>query len=120
MSEHEHVYNFRIDWPREFDENYDPVPLIITLDCRCGAYLDEDEIIRRVNAYEGCESALREIADWARAYPLEAFPKPDLEKAHKVLRENGMTLDAISAHVARHVVERVGKIAQEALEAINE
>ena len=71
----------------------------------------------QLNKYEKHESALREIADWARAYPLEAFPKPDLEKAHKVLKENGMTLDAISAHVARHVVERVGKIAQEALEA---
>jgi len=79
--------------------------------------LTENEIIRRVNEYDRHESALREIADWARAYPLEAFPKPDLEKAHKVLKENGMTLDAISAHVARHVVERVGKIAQEALEA---
>ena len=64
---------------------------------------------------DGLEYALNRIANWSRAYPLEAFPKPDLAKAAEVLSAAGMTLDAISADAMRHVIERVGKIADEAL-----
>ena len=59
--------------------------------------------------------ALHRIDNWSQAYPLSVFPKPDLKKAAKVLKENGMTLDAISADAMRHVVEGVGKIARAAL-----
>lgn len=61
------------------------------------------------------ENALRRIAEWAEAYPLSIFPEPDLKKAARVLKDGGMTLDAISAHAMRHVVEGVGKIARDAL-----
>lgn len=44
-----------------------------------------------------------------------AFPEPDFEKAARLLRDGGMTLDAISASNMRHVVEGVGKIASAAL-----
>jgi hypothetical protein len=60
-------------------------------------------------------AALEEITSWSKAYPLEVFTKPDLKKAHEVLKANGMTLDAISAAAMRHVVKGVGKIAAEAL-----
>ena len=50
---------------------------------------------------------LRKIKTWCDAYPLEVFPEPDLKKAHKVLKENGMTLDAISAHNMRHVLSGI-------------
>lgn len=60
-------------------------------------------------------AALEQIESWSRAYPLEAFPKPDLERAAHVLQAAGMTLDAISADAMRHVVEGVGKIARDAL-----
>ena len=40
----------------------------------------------------------------------KAFPEPDFTKAHKVLRENGMTLDAISASNMRHVIKGVREI----------
>lgn len=61
------------------------------------------------------ELALHSIESWSRAYPLSVFPEPDLKKAAAVLKANEMTLDAISAHCMRHVVEGVGKIARAAL-----
>lgn len=60
-------------------------------------------------------SALRRIADWAKAYPLDIFPEPDFKKAHEVLTANGMTLDAISASNMRHAISGVGEIAESAL-----
>lgn len=61
------------------------------------------------------EAALHQIDSWSRAYPLKAFPEPDMAKAAKLLKAGGMTLDAISASNMRHVVEGVGKIARTAL-----
>ncbi len=64
---------------------------------------------------ETLQDALREIEQWSRAYPLSVFPEPDLKRVAEVLALNGLTLDAVSAHVARHVIEGVGRIAREAL-----
>ena len=64
---------------------------------------------------EELEEALHYIAGWAEAYPLDIFPEPDLKKARALLEAGGITLDSISAHAMRHVVEGVGKIAREAL-----
>ena len=63
-----------------------------------------------------CKDFLRRIKVWTEAYPLKVFPKPDLKKAAKVLKENGMTLDAISADNMRHVLNGLKEIANEALE----
>lgn len=60
--------------------------------------------------------ALHRIAQWAEAYPLEVFPKPDLVKARVVLEAAGLTLDAISAHAMRHVITQVKEICRAALE----
>lgn len=62
-----------------------------------------------------CQDALQEIINWSQAYPLQTFPEPDFEKAAKVLKDAGMTLDAISASNMRHVVTRASEIAREAL-----
>lgn len=62
------------------------------------------------------EDALHKIAQWSKAYPLEVFPEPDLKKARALLEAGGITLDAVSAHCMRHVVQGVGKIAAEALD----
>jgi len=64
---------------------------------------------------EQLEDALRRIATWAEAYPLEVFPEPDMVKAHLVLKAHGMTLDAITANAMRHVITQVGHIAREGL-----
>jgi len=66
---------------------------------------------------ERLEEALERILQWSEAYPLDIFPEPDLKRAHEVLTANGMTLDALSAHAMRHVIQGVGKIAREALHA---
>jgi hypothetical protein len=60
-------------------------------------------------------AALEQIADWAQAYPLEAFPEPDFVKARALLEAGGMTLDALSASSMRHVVTEVAAIACRAL-----
>jgi hypothetical protein len=49
----------------------------------------------------------REIEQWAKAYPLPAFPEPDMRKAERFLREGGITLDAVTASNIRHVLKRV-------------
>ena len=59
--------------------------------------------------------ALEQLVTWSEAYPLDIFPEPDLKRAHEVLTAHGMTLDALSAKAARHVIEGVGKIARAAL-----
>jgi len=61
------------------------------------------------------EEALHRIVQWSEAYPLDIFPEPDLKKARALLEAGGITLDAISAHCMRHVVEGLGKIASAAL-----
>ena len=61
------------------------------------------------------ESALHKIDNWAKAYPIKAFPEPDLKKAAKVLKAAGLTLDAISASNMRHVINGVKEIVEQAL-----
>jgi hypothetical protein len=66
---------------------------------------ERDELVETLQAIEG----------WSRAYPLAAFPEPDLKRAHQLLQAGGMTLDAISAHAMRHVITQVGKMARSAI-----
>ena len=61
------------------------------------------------------EEVLEQIVEWSKAYPISVFPEPDFEKAAKVLKDNGMTLDAVSASNMRHVITEVAKMAREAL-----
>lgn len=61
------------------------------------------------------EEALHRIVQWSEAYPLDIFPEPDLKKARALLEAGGITLDSISAHCMRHVIEGVGKIASATL-----
>ena len=60
--------------------------------------------------------ALKRIDVWVKAYPLDRFPKPDLQKAYEVLKAAGMTLGAISADNMRHVLDGIKDIVSEALE----
>ena len=66
-------------------------------------------------ANERYEAALLRIQNWAKAYPVKAFPKPDLKKAHEVLKAAGMTLDSISADSMRHVLDGIKDIVEQAL-----
>jgi hypothetical protein len=64
---------------------------------------------------EKLKEGYERIQNWAKAYPLDVFPKPDLKKAAKVLKDSDMTLDSISADSMRHVLEGVTKIIDETL-----
>jgi len=59
---------------------------------------------------EELRDKLHQIKAWIDAYPLEVFPEPDFEKAHRVLRQHGITLDAISASNMRHVLSGIKNI----------
>lgn len=48
-----------------------------------------------------------ELQGWLSAYPLSAFPEPDLAFAAGRLKAGGMTLDSISASNMRHVVSKI-------------
>ena len=62
---------------------------------------------------EKLKDVLRRIDDWAKAYPLKVFPKPDLKKAHEVLKAAGMTLDAISADSMLQVLDQIKEMVSE-------
>lgn len=65
---------------------------------------------------EELQTKLCRIKAWTEAYPLNVFPEPDLKRAAKVLRENGMTLDSISASSIRHVLSHIKEIIEGAAE----
>ena len=67
------------------------------------------------DAAEKEREALRRIDEWAKAYPLDVFPEPDLKRAHEVLEAAGLSLGQISAHAMRHVLTGVQKIAAPAM-----
>jgi hypothetical protein len=92
-------------------------------DCDCNDPDDPDGIApgtwKVTDMCDRCEvmrGALASIRAWSRAYPLEQFPEPDLQLAAAVLKAAGLSLDAISAHAMRHVIESVGHLAHGALE----
>ena len=66
------------------------------------------------------DDLLHGIKSWSEAYPLEVFPEPDFEKAHEVLKANGMTIDAISASNMRHVITQVQAMIDQATRARGE
>jgi hypothetical protein len=79
--------------------------------CICGgAGTQEAELDGfRMLVYE-LEQKMIKIRQWAGSYPISVFPEPDFKKAEKILKENGMTLDSISASNMRHVISGVKDI----------
>jgi hypothetical protein len=70
------------------------------------------------DAGEMVERLREEIGGWEQAYPLAMFPEPDLKRAAAVLKDAGMTLDAISASNMRHVVSRLAPSMHNAIDLI--
>jgi hypothetical protein len=62
------------------------------------------------------EETLRRLLLWSNVYSRDVFPEPDWEKAEELLKAGGISLDVIRLHCMRHVMERVGQIAREALD----
>ena len=68
----------------------------------------DQSLAKRLGEMIEKNSAIKvKLADWQRAYPLDIFPEPDLVKAAELLKAGGMTLDAVSANMARHVLKGV-------------
>jgi ribonuclease HI len=65
---------------------------------------------------ERFEEALRSLLRWSKIYSRDVFPEPDWEKADELLKAGGISLDVIRLHCMRHIMERVGQIAREALD----
>ena len=63
------------------------------------------------------KETLAEIQEWAKAYPIEVFPEPDLAAAHQALQAAGMSLDQVSAQVARIILGKIIAKVEKALEA---
>ncbi len=70
----------------------------------CNPKLNLEIITKRM---EEAEEKLDKIEQWCNAYPLDVFPEPDFKKAAQVLKENGMTIDSISASNIRHALKGV-------------
>ena len=64
---------------------------------------------------EKLEAALTRIDDWARAYPEEAFPGPDLTICKTALKSAGQSIDGLHASWARHILNGVGGITRTVL-----
>lgn len=82
--------------------------------------LQDSEAVAGMERIEKLEDALHQITTWSQAYPIGIFPKPDLKKARKVLSQEGMTLDEISADAMRHVIEGVQKIIEKVLPSVSD
>lgn len=72
--------------------------------------LEKQVILQRL---EYAQAKLDKIDSWINAYPVEVFPEPDFKKAARILKDNGMTLDSISASNMRHVLNGISDIINE-------
>ena len=70
----------------------------------------DTELLAKIDGYE---EIMHKINDWIQAYPVEVFPEPDFKKAAQVLKDAGMTLDAISASNMRHVLSCIEQLVKE-------
>lgn len=61
------------------------------------------------------EAALTRIDEWARAYPEEAFPEPDLAICKTALEGAGQSIDGLHASWARHILNGIGGITRTVL-----
>jgi hypothetical protein len=61
-----------------------------------------------VSKLEDAQDKLRRILEWRKAYPLDIFPKPDLEADRKLLGDGEFT--RLNAYSMRHVLEGIENI----------
>ena len=69
-----------------------------------------DEFLEQDTRLEKLQDKMHKIKNWINAYPVEAFPEPDLKKTAQVLKQHGMTLDTISASSMCHVLNGIKNI----------
>lgn len=69
---------------------------------------------------EKLRKAENHMVMWCEAYPLDIFPEPDFKAIAKLLKENGYTLDSVSASNMRHVINQMKEAFMKALEVNDE
>jgi len=74
------------------------------------------EIKKLETRNEKFEVSLIAVLNWAKAYPIEVFPEPDMKFASQLLEAGGMTVGAISASAMRHLLKRITEIVNESLQ----
>lgn len=74
-----------------------------------------NELSRQDRRIQEIEAALTRIDNWAKAYPLKVFPEPDFKEVAQVLKDAGISLDAVSASNMRHVITGIRDIVEQAL-----
>lgn len=77
--------------------------------------IDATTIERLTAERDEAREALLAIDTWAKAYPLSVFPEPDFALAAKLLKDGGITLDAVSASNMRHVLTGIQGLVSAAL-----
>jgi len=63
--------------------------------------------LRLMDEVEDLRDKLHQIKSWCEAYPLKIFTEPDWDRAAKLLKDAGMSIDTISASNMRHVLKGV-------------
>lgn len=107
---------YNLTWHVCSTDKIRPYPALLCSTCLPVDKVREFNPLDELDRIDKLETALERIDTWAKAYPLEVFPKPDLKKAAEVLKASGMTLDAISADAMRHVLDGIKEIVIEAME----
>ena len=65
-----------------------------------------------LHRYNKMKEAVERIFDWRNAYPVEMFPRPNLEADRKLLGDSDFAL--LNAAAMRHVVTRIAAISEAA------
>lgn len=73
-----------------------------------------EELIEKAEKADEYEDCIDKISDWCRAYPLDMFPEPDIEKARRLLDAGGMLFADIYGSAGRSVLGGIERIIKEA------
>jgi len=60
-----------------------------------------------IGEIERTTEQLRDIRDWCAAYPISALPEPDLKKCQEALEGAGLSVGALHASWARHLLSGI-------------
>ena len=69
-----------------------------------------DKIVELEDRNDKLQTKLDEIENWCKAYPVDIFPEPDMDKVRSALTPWGITIDSVSASMMRHVLKGIQAI----------
>ncbi len=95
---------------KDIDEFMDRVVKALNPGMLSGKEIAECKLDMAMCRMQEIEAKHHQILHWIEAYPLKVFPEPDFAKVAKVLKDNNMTLDAVSASNMRHVLDGIKRI----------